>query len=356
MPPAYIPLHDVDGIPHNLLPYTKMISQPPLQKVYNISLSSPFVNHTTISNVYEDTLPGEINALTSTTVSDRCQIITFLRNSLLRKQDGETMCITGGECSLLSYIKLLDVNPYTKYQYKSLPNDFLLYSAAYPVRFDTQTQTIKLSKNAMGINIRIYMMSVGDLLIDTLDTQIKRHHFDLWRELDYYEWTKKIINKKVSPNFISHILYKVDDESYINWEQLKILKKTNGGQVMTQGPAHALNNKHSVSEQNSYLPSLQSMYSYNKHKSLNDTNTNIIKNGNLDITQNSGQSLILLTEAPTCSFTNWFSPQYETYGSIKKMTSTGHHSDKVWKSILFQLIYAMAVLQKQNIYYRLKFK
>jgi len=350
MPPAYIPLHDVDGIPHNLLPYTKMISQPPLQKVYNISLSSPFVNHTTISNVYEDTLPGEINALTSTTVSDRCQIITFLRNSLLHKQDGETMCITGGECSLLSYIKLLDVNPYTKYQYKSLPNDFLLYSAAYPVRFDTQTQTIKLSKNAMGINIRIYMMSVGDLLIDTLDTKIKRYHFDLWRELDYYEWTKKIINKKVSPNFISHILYKIDDESYINWEQLKSLKDTNGGQVMTQGPAHALNNKHSVSEQKSYLPSLQSMYNYNKNKSLNETNTNIIKNGNLDITQNSGQSLILLTEAPTCSFTNWFSPQYETFGSIKKMTSTGHHSDKVWKSILFQLIYAMAVLQKNKIY------
>jgi hypothetical protein len=348
MPPAYIPLHDVDGIPHNLLPYTKMISQPPLQKVYNISLSSPFVNHTSISNVYEDTLPGEIRALSSTTISDRCQIITFLRNSLLHKQDGETMNVTGGDNSLLSYIKLLDVNPYTKYQYKSLPNDFLLYSAAYPIRFDTKTQTIKLSKNAMGINIRIYMMSIGDLLIDTISNEIKRHHFDLWRELDYYEWTKQIINKKVSPNFISPILYKIDDESYINWEQLKELKDTNGGRVMIQGANNTLNNKHKVSDQESYLPSLQSMYNYNKHNRLN--NAKIITNGKLDITQNSGQSLILLTEAPTYSLENWFTPQYETYGSIKKMTSTGHHSDAIWKSILFQLIYAMAVLQNSKIY------
>lgn len=352
MPPAYIPLHDVEGIPHNLLPYTKMISQPPLQKVYNISLSSPLVNHTTISNVYEDTLPGEINALTSTTVSDRCQIITFLRNSLLHKHDGETMNITGGNNSLLSYIKLLNVNPYTKYQYQytNLPNDFLLYSAAYPVRFDTKSRTIKLSKNAMGINIRIYMMSVGDLLLDTLDNNITRHNFDMWRELDYYQWAKQIINKAVSPNFITPILYKIDDESHINWEKLKELKQKNGGEVMTSTGNQVLNSQHKVVEKTSYLPSLQSMYSYNKNKDYNLDITKIATNGYLDITQNSGQSLILLTEAPTTSFKEWFTPQYESYGSIKKMTSTGHHSDKVWRSVLFQLVYAMSVLQKSKIY------
>jgi hypothetical protein len=188
-----------------------MINQPPIQKVYNISLSSPFVNHTSISNVYEDTLPHEINALTSTTVNDRCQIITFLRNTLLDKQDGETMNVTGGNNTLLSYIKLLDVNPYTKHQFSSLASDFLLYSAAYPIRFDVNSGKIILSKNAMGINLRIYMMSIGDLLIDTIDSRITRHHFDLWRELDYYEWVKRIIRNKVSPNFISPILYKIDD-------------------------------------------------------------------------------------------------------------------------------------------------
>lgn len=351
-PPAYIPLHDVDGIPHNLLPYTKMINQPPIQKVYNISLSSPFVNHTSISNIYEDILPNEINALTSTTVNDRCQIITFLRNTLLDKQDGETMNVTGGNNSLLSYIKLLDVNPFSKQQFTSLASDFLLYSAAYPVRFDMKTRTIKLSKNAMGINIRIYMMTIGDLLIDTIDKQITRHHFDLWRELDYYEWVKRIINNKVSPNFISPILYKIDDESYINWEQLKDIRIKNGVNinVIKSGNNQSINQLHNVSAQGSYLPSLKSMYSYNKQKQHFPFMNNPPISGNLDLTQNSGQSLILLTESPTSSFVDWFTIQYEKYGTVNKMVSTGHHSSDVWKSILFQLVYAMSVLQKSMIY------
>jgi hypothetical protein len=194
------------------------------------------------------------------------------------------------------------------------------------------------------------MMSIGDLLIDTLDNNIKRHHFDMWRELDYYQWAKKIINKKVSPNFITPILYKIDDESHINWEQLKDLKQKNGGLVATPSVNHALNRQHEVLEKDSYLPSLQSMYAYNKNKNYILDINKIKTNGTLDITQNSGQSLILLTEAPTTSFKDWFKPQYEVYGSIKKMTSTGHHSDKVWKSILFQLLYALAVLQKSKIY------
>ncbi len=351
-PPAYIPLHDVDGIPHNLLPYTKMINQPPIQKVYNISLSSPFVNHTSISNIYEDTLPNEINALTSTTLNDRCQIITFLRNTLLDKQDGETMNITGGNNSLLSYIKLLDVNPYSKQQFTSLASDFLLYSAAYPVRFDVQSRKIKLSKNAMGINIRIYMMSVGDLLIDMINKDITRHNFDLWRELDYYEWVKRIISNKVSPNFISPILYKIDDESYINWEQLKDIRLKNGVNinVIKSSNNQSINKLHNIPTQGTYLPSLKSMYSYNKNKQNFPFVNNTALNGNLDLTLNSGQSLILLTESPTTSFINWFTSQYETHGTIHTMVSTGHHSSDVWMSILFQLVYAMSVLQKGQIY------
>ena len=351
-PPAYIPLHDVDGIPHNLLPYTKMINQPPIQKVYNISLSSPFVNHTSISNIYEDTLPNEINALTSTTVNDRCQIITFLRNTLLDKQDGETMNVTGGNNTLLSYIKLLDVNPYTKHQFSSLASDFLLYSAAYPIRFDVNSGKIILSKNAMGINLRIYMMSVGELLIDTIHKDITRHHFDLWRELDYYEWVKRIIRNKVSPNFISPILYKIDDESHINWEQLKDIRIKNGVNinVIKSSNNQSINKLHNIPAQGTYLPTLKSMYSYNKNKQHFPLVNNTPLTGKLDLTQNSGQSLILLTEAPTTSFINWFTQQYESHGSINKMVSTGHHSSATWMSILFQFVYAMSVLQKEQIY------
>jgi hypothetical protein len=65
---------------------------------------------------------------------------------------------------------------------------------------------------------------------------------------------------------------------------------------------------------------------------------------------NSGKMLILLTEAPNTNIIQWSSTIYEAFGSIKKMLSTGYHTPDVWKSILFQLVYACAVLQKKEIY------
>jgi hypothetical protein len=69
-----------------------------------------------------------------------------------------------------------------------------------------------------------------------------------------------------------------------------------------------------------------------------------------DLTLNSGKVLILLTEAPTTSIIQWSSCLYESFGSQKKMISTGYHTPDVWKSIIFQLVYTFAVLQKNCIY------
>ena len=43
--------------------------------------------------------------------------------------------------TFLSYIKLLDINPYgiNKNPYADLPRDFLLYRAAYPIRYENKT-------------------------------------------------------------------------------------------------------------------------------------------------------------------------------------------------------------------------
>ena len=78
---------------------------------------------------------------------------------------------------------------------------------------------------------------------------------------------------------------------------------------------------------------------------LPNSNTN-----KLDLTINSGKVLVLLTEAPTSSFIQWSTAIYESFGSVKKMISTGHHTPDVWKSVLFQLVYGMAVLQEKGLY------
>ena len=62
-------------------------------------------------------------------------------------------------------LKIIDINPYTmqKNPYLDLARNFILYSAAYPVRFEEQTKTINIGKPSTALNVRIYMMSYGDI-------------------------------------------------------------------------------------------------------------------------------------------------------------------------------------------------
>ena len=361
-PPSFIPLYDQSGDTMNhMLPYSKVMNQPPLQKVYNISLTNPLANHTSINRIYEDILPGNPNTLSAITLYERKQLIDFLRNTILHSCDGEEMNITGGKNSLLSYIKIMDVNPYTlnKNPYADLPRNFLLYRAGYPVRFDERNKLIGIGKQSMGVNVRIYMMSLGDLRCKTINDNINNNNFDLWRELKYYDWVRdEIVKKKVSPNFISPILYKIDSESKINWSQLELIKSKQTININDINKnEQKINNLHKIDKNDGLFQSLLPLQfrTVNKiinavknHKSKKDDKEDEIEKE--DLTINSGKALILLTEAPTTSFLKWSSANYESFGSVKKMTSTGHHTIDVWKSVLFQLVYSMAVLQNKNIY------
>ena len=77
----------------------------------------------------------------------------------------------------------------------------------------------------MGINIRMYMMSLGDLRCKTIGKDVNADNFDLWREIKYYDCIRDdIIKRKVSPNFIAPILYKIDSESKIDWTKLDVIR------------------------------------------------------------------------------------------------------------------------------------
>jgi hypothetical protein len=70
----------------------------------------------------------------------------------------------------------------------------------------------------------------------------------------------------------------------------------------------------------------------------------------MDLTKDSGKVLVLLTEAPTSNLVQWSSSISEAFGTIRTMISTGYHSYEVWQSIIFQLVYAFAVMQEKEIY------
>ena len=241
---------------------------------------------------------------------------------------------------MLEYIKVLDLNPYTanKNPISILPQDFILYRAAYPIRLDDKTKAITIAKNNTGMNIRMYRLSEGALMARQINQNINVQNFDVWREIMYYNWVKtNIIKKKVSPNFIAPILYKIDTKSNIDWNRLEEIKKGKSTYALQQRSDNAINALHTLDKRLGPFAMLL-------------PRTLIKDEQKVDLTANSNKTLILLTEAPTTSLVSWSSTNYESYGSRKIMVSTGYHSLEVWKAILFQLIYVFAVLQKHNIY------
>ena len=353
-PPTFIPLYDPEGqMMNSMLPYSnRVVNQPPVQKTYNISLTNPLHGFTTLNRIYEDTLPGDPYNYTSLTIYERTELMNFLRNKILTHFDGEEMVTIAGNNSLLEYLKILDLNPYTtnKNPYSNLPINFLLYRAGYPIRYDENRKVINLSRNSLGLNIRIYMLTIGDLDCKSIDDDIKCNQFDVWREVKYYDYIKNnIIMKKKSPNFILPILYKIDSLSKINWDKLHLLRKQREGietLIKLQENQKKLNEKHKMEKQLGIFSKLLPPYT-----KLNNKKDIIVEKDNKeDITRDSGKSLVYITEAPTTTIIQWASSMYESHGSVKRMISRGHHSKEVWYSILFQLVYSFTILQEEEIF------
>lgn len=327
-PPAFVP--EYSYMP-NGLPFVNNYLKPneiPLQKVYNINLGGAGNGHSVLNTIYNDTLPGEPYALTYSTLKERHHLREFFRNSVTNVKDGEDMTLQGGSNSLLSYLTLIHFNPYSVggNPYKDIPQNFMLYNAAYPVKYDDGK--IEIAKYSMGLNLRIYNLNVGALHCNTISDKVKCDHFDVWREMKYYEYIRdEILSKNVSPNFITLLTHKYDRKSLFNYNELNRIIKEH--KVMSQR----------TSKLNDLIFDLNKLKQQNKQRQI-------------DLTSDSGVSLITITEAPTTSFIEWMSPVYITNSAVKNMVSTGYHNKDVWMSILFQFIHAMSILQEHEILFR----
>ena len=342
-PPAFVP-DMANYFPFSGVPLNRP-NELPLQKIYNINLGAPGHHHTVLNRIYQDVLPGDPHVYTMNTIYERQQIINLLRNSMIKRNDGEDMTIQAGPDSMMEYVKVLEFNPYSlgRNRYSRIPINFLLYNGAYPIRYNTDNRTIEIAKQSMGMNIRIYMLSVGALNCNS-DTNLDCDNFDVWRELKYYKYIKEtILKQKISPNFTTLFLYKLDRVSKINYQELN--------QVIANHMTYdiILRNLHNYGDINRFISAknqeLKRLLSNKPYQQGAIVST-------VDAAADSKVSLICLTEAPTFNIIEWGSPTYEKSGALRKQITTGFHPIEVWRSVLFQLVSAMAVLQEKQIYFR----
>jgi len=339
-PPAFVP--DMQNMPFGTVPLLRP-NEIPLQKIYNINLGNPTAHSTLLNNIYQDSLGGDPYAFTMMSIAERNHLIHMFRNRLIEKKDGEEMTMQAGNKSVMEYIRILRFNPYSlgKNPYSQIPLNFLIYSGAYPIRYNTENRTIEVAKHSMSVNIRLYNLNNAALNYASLG--LNENDFDQWREIKYYNYVKnEILNKKVSPNFIASILYKLDKISKINYKVLEEIIKTHTSYDMI---INAMNNNNEIANVIKSNQTIKDLLNSAKYSKFSE---------NKDPTADSGVSLMLLTEAPTANMIEWASPVMERtgMGAINTMTSTGMHPTEAWESVLFQLLYAMAVMHDKEIYIR----
>src|SRR5947209_8737277 len=135
-----------------------------------------------MSKIYENILPGKENKLTATTLEERLQTYDYVRQILIKINDGENISLdSDGHNSLMSYIKFMELNPnyYSPIYvnpYKGLPYGLLIYRSCFPIRMDQLSQSIICAKQSIGLNIRLYSLTYAE------------YYTYLFRQITYIEY------------------------------------------------------------------------------------------------------------------------------------------------------------------------
>lgn len=308
----------------------------PVIKQYSVN-NGPFTSYTSLESIKEDSLPKQLTN-TANTLGERLNIHNFIRSVFIKQNDGEDIDLDGkGNNSLMSYLKFMELNPYSSYAspmnpYLGLPDDMLVYRSCYPIRFDDKIGTVQCAPNSMGVNIRIYKLRNSEYNVRKLETK-DYENFDVWREIAYYEYIREeILKRKVCPNFVMLYCYYIVERCNINFDKVKQLKER------SVAPFVKGSRQPSTQEILGSIFPHREAYNGPKTKSFAEM-----------LEENSGRGLVALTEAPTYNLDTWASKTYKTLGNVQKMINTGYHSKEVWMSVLFQLMVILYVMQLHGI-------
>lgn len=381
----------------------------PIINHYSINASGPTADHTRLSKLYEDILPNKQYSSTFTTLGERMDIYNFVRSVFIKQHDGEDIALDeNGDNSLLSYLKFIELNPYhtshyTENPYSSLPDDMLIYRSCYPVRYDKFSTSVDCAKNSVGMNIRIYKLTVGEYNVKQ-NKDAKYSDYNVWREVAFYEYIREnIIKKKVSPNFPVLYAYYICEKCNIDFEKvnrlrgkykespekfkdmvkedqdpLKDIDWTKNippplQQTIRGFPQQPMENiirkllKFTPQEMGDLLRKVQNLTPDKKRRLLEQiqpmpvsqrlsglpqmVHQNQLPQTTIQPNQDgfSGKGLVALTESPNYNIVGWASDTYRVEGNIRRMLRPGFHSKEVWMSILFQLLAALYVMQIYEI-------
>ena len=318
------------------------------QNTYNISLANP----SRVNEFREDILPSKDETMlkyTMATISERIIIYQYIRSILIRQSDGENINFMSNKSpevrNLLSYLRILDLQTGKRDSVKNnllgiVPKRLVIYRSCYPIRVDRANYNVGCAKNNIGINIRVYQMTIGETIVNKYKN-LNYKSFETWRDISLYEQLRdNIVKQRLSPNFAMLHAYYITKDTEIDFLKLNKIRNKDIVHKQEKEQKYVLNQIYQK-EMQEYLVNLQKYSTSELTKLVQD----------LDIHQPSDKCVIALTESGTQHIMQWASREYEDNGLAKKMINTGYHGYDVWMSVLFQLYQAMLCMYKFGISY-----
>ena len=310
---------------------------PLIYKDYNINIGGPNADRLHATILYEDILPPTDVYTSYKSLRERNNLADYIRSTFINREEGEPKNFKGdGPNSLNSRLKLIELTPNNPSDYISNPyvasaRDFLLYNSCYPIMYDKKDHGSQCSKSSTGLNLRVYNIHTGEIInlhknydfltkvfgidtfksglfypsiIDFVNNRISiRNNYNTIRDKDYYQYIRNDICKnKISPNFVQSYCYFIDQETKITFN-----KNSNGVTGSTY--------KFADPKDEWYEDSME-------------------------------QRLLILTESPEYSMKYWCSNGYVIDRNVTRQTRIGYKSDKIWNSIIAQILLSFYVMLK----------
>lgn len=351
----------------------------PVIKKYNIAINNANGDLTRIAEIFEDILPPSAIAQNRyTTLSERLVINNYVRSMFITRGDNEEVHMTGDRdrktfelSNLMSRLKFMDINPYhvnylTANVYRTLPKNMVTFRTCYPVRFHSENNQVKCAKDSISMHVRIYSLSLFDKFVTAgLSDNLKKTLSDVWREIMYYDKIKEdVIKKKVSPNFVTMYGYFKTKNSGVNFQKLEELSKNLKNMHFSRDQAvktvkDAVFHQEVVTKFKQIAEHLAVAWNQGRAPIDNTAFQNGVDNLHLITDNKDGISkvnselcVVALTEGPTQNILNWATKTYQIDGPVRKQIQSGIYSVNIWKSIIFQLLTSMIVLENQKIAFR----
>lgn len=273
--------------------------------------------------IYEDSIPMRGGKHDLTTLSERILLYEYIKNNLVSYEEGEEGCMNAnGGINLMRQLKYLSPHPvnynilYTN-PLQGLAKGLRIYRTCYPITTDRQNKTMCV-KNSLGIHIRFYNNEYFNINKQHSNTNknviVSPENTNTKRELEWYRYIREnVLLTNSCPHFVLMYAYYTClncSEQFNELDKSKIVRPMAAPFTMNMKP--------------------------DKYVKITSSTNN--------------SCMVVLTEAPNMNILEWMTNE-RTYDFNKRQQSNhGYHHEEEWQSIYFQLIVAIYVLTKNDIY------